>query len=107
MLASSTRDRLSIFFQIAAFAISVLIVLLLTRAIFDWVRSFARDWKPQGFTLVLANVAYSLTDPPINALRRVLPRFNFGGIALDLGFLVVLLGLIVVRTILLVFASAL
>ncbi len=34
--------------------------------------------------LLLANISYAVTDPPINALRRVLPPLNLGGIALDL-----------------------
>lgn len=93
--------------QIAAFAISILIVLLLTRAIFDWIRSFARNWRPQGLALVLANISYAVTDPPINALRRVLPPLNLGGLRLDLGFIVVLIVLYIVQTLLLSFARAL
>lgn len=87
--------------------ISVLVVLLITRAIFDWIRTFARSWRPRGLALVLANISYAVTDPPINALRRVLPPLNLGGISLDLGFIVVLIALIVVRAILLMFAAAL
>ncbi len=97
---------MSVVFQLVAFAISVIIVLLIARAVFDWIRSIARGWRPAGLVLLLANISYAVTDPPINALRRVLPPLNLGGIALDLGFLIVLIVLIVVRTIFLVFASA-
>lgn len=98
---------MSALLQILAFAISVLIVLLMARAIFDWIRGLARSWRPSGIVLVLANISYALTDPPINALRRVLPPLNLGGISLDLGFMVVLVVLLVVRSILLAFAYAL
>ncbi|MDN5559847.1 MAG: YggT family protein [Ruaniaceae bacterium] len=97
---------MSILFQLAAFAVSILIVLLIARAVFDWIRSFARGWRPSGFMLLLANISYTLTDPPISALRRVLPPLNLGGVSLDLGFLIVLIALIVVRLIFLVFVSA-
>lgn len=105
--ASSTRDDVSTVLQLTAFAVSVLIVVLITRAIFDWIRNFARQWRPQGVALVIANISYSLTDPPIRALRRVLPPLQFGGLSLDLGFLILFIGLIVVRMAFLLFASAL
>ena len=34
----------------------------------------------------------SATDPPIKALRRVIPPLRIGSIALDLSFLIVLVG---------------
>ena len=33
---------------------------------------------------------YSVTDPPIKALRRVIPPLRIGNFALDLSFLIVL-----------------
>ena len=40
--------------------------------------------------LVLLEVVYSVTDPPIKALRRVIPPLRIGSVALDLSFLIVL-----------------
>ena len=37
---------------------------------------------------MLLEVTYSVTDPPLKALRRVIPPLRIGGIALDLSFLV-------------------
>ena len=51
---------------------------------------FARSWSPRGVLLVLLEVVYSITDPPIKALRRVIPPLRIGSIALDLSFLIVL-----------------
>jgi YggT family protein len=52
---------------------------------------FSRDWRPRGPVLVLAETVYSLTDPPLKALRRVLPPIRIGGVALDLAFFVLVL----------------
>ncbi len=68
------------------------IALLWVRFIVDWVQVFARSWSPRGVLLVLLEVVYSVTDPPIKALRRVIPPLRIGSIALDLSFLIVLVG---------------
>jgi YggT family protein len=49
----------------------VFIALLWIRFIVDWVQVFARSWSPGGPILVLLEIVYSVTDPPIKALRRV------------------------------------
>ena len=67
------------------------ILLILARIVGDWVQMFARSWRPQGPFLVLLEVVYSATDPPIKALRRVVPPLRLGGISLDLSLLFVLL----------------
>ncbi|MGH3385781.1 MAG: YggT family protein, partial [Nocardioidaceae bacterium] len=65
--------------------------LLLVRFVVDWVQVFARSWQPRGPLLVVLEGVYSATDPPLHALRRVIPPLRFGGIALDLSFMVLLL----------------
>ena len=70
----------------------VFIALLWVRFVFDWVQVFARSWSPKGPLLVVLEVVYSITDPPIKALRRVIPPLRLGSIALDLSFLIVLVG---------------
>ena len=66
------------------------IALLWVRFIVDWVQVFARRWSPTGILLVVLEVVYSITDPPIKALRRVIPPLRIGNFALDLSFLIVL-----------------
>ncbi len=68
------------------------IALLWVRFIVDWVQVFARSWSPRGALLVVLEVVYSTTDPPIKALRRVIPPLRIGNFALDLSFLIVLVG---------------
>jgi len=66
------------------------IALLWIRFIVDWVQVFARSWSPSGPLLLVLEVVYSITDPPIKALRRVIPPLRLGSVALDLSFIIVL-----------------
>ncbi len=66
------------------------IALMWVRFIVDWVMVFARQWQPTGPLLVVLEVVYSVTDPPIKALRKVIPPLRLGNFALDLSFLLVL-----------------
>jgi YggT family protein len=67
------------------------IALLWVRFVVDWVQVFARAWVPHGVLLVVLEAVYSITDPPIKALRRVIPPLRIGSISLDLSFLIVII----------------
>jgi YggT family protein len=69
----------------------LLLVLLWVRFVVDWVQVFARSWSPSGPLLVVLEVVYSVTDPPIKALRRIIPPLRLGAIALDISFLLVMI----------------
>ncbi|MCD6639219.1 MAG: YggT family protein [Nocardioides sp.] len=69
----------------------VFIALLWVRFIVDWVQVFARRWEPHGPLLVLLEGVFTITDPPIVALRKVIPPLRLGSVALDLSFLIVML----------------
>lgn len=85
--------------EILGFALFLYFIVLLARLVLDWVQVFSRDWRPKGPMLVIAEVVYSLTDPPLRALRRVIPPLRLGGIALDLAFLVLILGVSILRSV--------
>ena len=76
--------------QILYIAVWIFIAFLWVRFIVDWVQVFARNWSPRGVLLVVLEAVYSLTDPPIKALRRVVPPLRLGAVALDLSFLIVI-----------------
>ena len=63
---------------------------LLVRMVFDWIQVFARDWRPKGAALVGASVVYRLTDPPLRKLRHMIPPLRIGSMALDIGFLLLI-----------------
>lgn len=69
----------------------VFLGMLWIRFIVDWVQVFARSWRPSGPVLVVLEVVYSTTDPPIKALRRVIPPLRIGNFALDISFLLVMI----------------
>ncbi len=64
------------------------LILMIARLILDYIQMFSRSWRPTGVVLVLAEVVYTVTDPPLRALRRVIPPLRIGSITLDLSFLV-------------------
>ena len=75
-------------------------LVLIGRLIFDWVQVFSRNWEPSGPLLIIAEAVYTVTDPPINFLRRFIPPLKLGQVSLDLSFLVLILGLAIVMGIL-------
>ncbi len=64
---------------------------LLARLVFDWVLLLSRSWEPKGPIVLVLEAVYSVTDPPLKALRRVIPPLRIGSIALDLGFLILII----------------
>lgn len=76
---------------LASLALSIYILILLARLVLDWVLVFARDWRPRGVALVIAEATYTVTDPPLRALRRVIPPLRLGSVRLDLGFMILML----------------
>jgi len=77
--------------QIIEAILYTFIGLLWVRFIVDWVQVFARSWEPRGILLVLLEICYSITDPPINGLRRVIKPIRIGNFALDLSFIIVMI----------------
>jgi YggT family protein len=73
--------------QVLEFVTFIFLILLIGRFIFELVQGFARDWRPRGLVLVIAEVVYTITDPPLRAIRRLIPPIRLGGISLDLGLM--------------------
>ncbi len=76
-------------------ALLVYFFALWARFILDLVQAFSARWRPRGVVLVVAETAYTVTDPAIKAVRRVLPPLRVGGFALDFGFTIVMFAVIV------------
>jgi YggT family protein len=80
---------------VALFAVLYLVLfifwlLLISRVIVEFIRSFARDWRPTGVVVIVLEVIFTVTDPPVKLLRRLIPPVNLGGIRLDLSIMVLL-----------------
>ena len=77
--------------NILVFALGVYLILLVGRLILSWIQAFSRPpdrWQPRGIVLILAEVVFTATDPPLRLLRRVIPTVRIGSLALDLSFMV-------------------
>jgi len=79
--------------------LTVFLVLLVLRLVFEYVFLLARSFRPSGAVAMLLELIYTMTDPPLKLLRRVLPPLRIGGIAIDLAFLVLLLVVYILRNV--------
>ncbi len=73
-------------FALLALVVLLFLIALVARLVLDWVMLFARDWRPRGPALVVAEGVFTVTDPPLRSLRRVIKPIRLGGIQLDLSF---------------------
>ena len=74
--------------EVLTYVLTIYLVVLIGRMIFSWVQVFARDWRPSGILLVIAEGIFTITDPPLKFLRRFIPTLRLGMMALDLSFMV-------------------
>ena len=79
--------------EIIATILWLYFLVLLARFVIDLVQLLSPEWRPKGVILVVAEVVYTLTDPPLKFLRRIIPPLKIGSVALDLSFLVLILGI--------------
>lgn len=87
MLASILIQLLSLF-KLALFA----------RVIIDYIRMFARNWRPNSFFIAIFEFIYSITDKPMRFVQRFIPPLRIGGVSLDLSFIVLLIAINVAQT---------
>ena len=74
--------------EVLTYVLTIYLVILIGRMIFGWIQVFARDWRPTGIVLVLAEAIFTVTDPPLKFLRRFIPPLRLGMVAMDLSFMV-------------------
>ena len=79
---------MGLFVDLLSAIIWVFLLLLIARMIIGLIMVFARDFQPTGATVVIFESVMTATDPPLKALRRVIPPLRIGQVALDLAFLV-------------------
>ncbi|MGP9537884.1 YggT family protein [Brachybacterium sp. AOP43-C2-M15] len=72
-------------------AVLVYLILLIARLVLEWIQSYSREYRPSGLVLVLFEVVFTLTDPPVKGLRRLIPPVRLGAISLDLSLMILLL----------------
>ncbi len=74
--------------------LQVYFLVLVGRFILDLVLSVNPSWRPKGPVLVLAEIAFTLTDPPLKFLRRFIPPIRLGMFSIDLAWTILLLSVL-------------
>jgi len=77
--------------EIVATILWLYFVVLLARFVIDLVQMLSKSWRPSGIVLIISEFIFTITDPPLNLLRRIIPPLKIGGVTLDLSFLVLII----------------
>ena len=77
------------------YALTFYLLLLIGRVIFDLLQSYSRSWTPSGILAMVAEIIYTLTDPPLKFLRRYIRPVRVGSVALDLSYTLLFVVIIV------------
>ncbi len=85
--------------------LQVYLIILIARIVIDYVFLFARDWRPTGAVLVLVELIFTLTDPPIKLLQRVVPPIRVGqfDFQLTVVFLILFIAIRILSSLVLLF----
>lgn len=81
--------------QFVLIPLYIFLFVLIGRLVFELVQAFARSWRPTGIVLVLAELVYTVTDPPLKFLRRFIKPVRLGSVALDLSFTILFLFVVI------------
>ncbi|MEU8261320.1 YggT family protein [Micromonospora sp. NPDC048999] len=86
---------LSILFQVLYLITYLFLLVLLSRFVLSAVLAYGRRWQPRRGAAAGLESVWSVTDPPLRALRRVIPPLRIGTVSIDLASLVLLVILFV------------
>lgn len=93
----------SLIASIVHLALLLYLLVLFARLILDFIPVFNREWRPKGAGLVAAELVYTITDPPVRFFRRLIPPLRLGSIALDFGFSLTILVVLILMNIVRIF----
>ncbi|EHM21197.1 putative integral membrane protein [Mycobacteroides abscessus subsp. bolletii] len=85
------RGPLALFFEIIGYALLLFCLLLFARIVIETIQSISRDWHPKGATVVILELIFTITDPPVRLLRRLIPPLSLGAVRFDLSITLLLL----------------
>ncbi|AYJ32157.1 YggT family protein [Corynebacterium xerosis] len=92
------------FLGILLILVQLFTYLLLARIVIEMIQSFSRSWQPGRAFSVVGEIIFTITDPPVKLLRRVIPPMPMGGVQLDVSVLVLFFILMILRAVLAGFA---
>lgn len=80
-------DALVLVLGVLSYVLLAFFLMLVARFVLSLIVMFAPQWHPKGPLLLLFELIYSVTDPFLRPLRRILPPIGAGGIRVDLSML--------------------
>jgi YggT family protein len=81
--------------QVIFVLLYLFVLVLFARFVLSWVLSFGRRWQPGRGAAASMEILWTVTDPPLKALRRVIPPLRIGTVSVDLAAIVLLVMLFV------------
>ena len=78
---------LEVVLSVLSWVLLAFFLMLVARFVLSLIVMFAPQWHPKGPLLLLFVLIYSVTDPFLRPLRRILPPIGAGGIRIDLSML--------------------
>ncbi len=73
-------------------------LLVIIRIIIEMIQAFSKQFDPPHWFIMVAEPIFRVTDPPVKALRRLIPPLRLGGgVGLDVSVIVLFLGLAIIQ----------
>ncbi|WP_243854510.1 YggT family protein [Canibacter zhoujuaniae] len=91
---------LAVVISIAFLALRIYLYVLWARLIIDWVLVLNRRFRPRGIVLVLFEIIFTVTDPPLKLIRRWVKPVRVGEVMLDLSLMILMFAIIVLMNVL-------
>jgi YggT family protein len=79
---------------VLSWLLEVYFFILISRFVVDLVLSFNGSWRPKGLLVVVVESVYTVTDPPLKAIRRFVPALRLGPVQIDLAWTVLFIALV-------------
>ncbi len=81
---------LAIALQVVYLVVLLFLYVLFARFVMGMVMSIGRRWRPGRGAAAALEVVWSVTDPPLKTLRRVVPPLRLGTVNIDLASILLL-----------------
>ncbi|MHB8340546.1 MAG: YggT family protein [Mycobacteriales bacterium] len=82
---------------VLSYLLTAYLLLLLGRFVVEFIQSINPSFRPHGGVVVIFEIVYTTTDPPVKLLRRFIPPLRFGNVALDLSLLLLVVTVSILR----------
>ena len=77
--------------QVLYLVLYFVLIVLMIRFVMSLVMQFGRRWRPGRGAAATLEVVWSVTDPPLHALRRMIPPVRVGTVSVDIAFTLLVL----------------